>query len=85
MNGMKNRTIRQYLERGYNGSLVIKRDLDLTIINANLGALRIVFRFNDIQLFKHAKKMSETHTAKAIFDMSGSYTGFYWVRRAKND
>lgn len=78
---MENREIRKWIEVGHSGVLFMSQDIDIPTINANLYAIRVIARYNEIQRNKTAIEMSKTHTARANFNMLGGYIGFSWVKK----
>lgn len=78
---MKNRNLRKYLSVGSTGILIFANCTPIDLINANIEGFRAIYRYNNIQRNGQAKKLSKTHTAQAIFDSLGQFTGIRWVRR----
>lgn len=78
---MKNRKLRKYLSVGSTGILIFSECTPIEIINANIEGFRAIGRYNDIQLNRQAKELSKTHTAQAVFNNLGQFTGIKWVRK----
>lgn len=78
---MKNRNLRKYLSVASTGVLIFSECTPIDIINANIEGFRAIGRYNDMKRNKQAKELSKTHTAQAVFNNLGQFTGVKWVRK----
>ena len=78
---MENRKVRKYLTAGSTNILILADCVPIDFINANLYGLRVISRYNELQRHKQRKELSKTHTASAVTNNLGQFTGVRWARK----